>query len=185
MSLGLKRNITELIDYDSEWEKLADQTIQRLWEIFGSVAKDIQHIGSTSIKNIKAKPIIDIAVAVNDFGEFEPLIPKLESNGFSYRGWFLVDRITVLNVYEKTNSGERITTHHVHIVKVDSMDWRNHINFRDYLNAHPSVAKAYEDIKIKLACKHPYDEDRRKYNDGKNDFINQTLKDAAAWLRRS
>jgi len=110
---------------------------------------------------------------------------ELGSNGFSYRGWFLVERITVLNVYEELKSGEKVTTHHIHIVKVDSSDWNNHINFRDYLNAHPSIAKAYEAIKVKLASEHPYDEDRKKYNDGKNDFINQTLKYAAEWLRQS
>ncbi|MDR1263696.1 MAG: GrpB family protein [Oscillospiraceae bacterium] len=182
MPLGLKRNIVELIDHDAEWEKLANQTIQRLGEIFGSTAKDIQHIGSTSIKNIKAKPIIDIAVAVNDFEKFKPFISKLESNGFSYHGWFLVERIIVLNVYEDLKSGERVTTHHIHIVKVDSSEWKNHIKFRDYLNAHPSAAKTYEAIKVKLASEHPYDEGRKSYNNGKNDFIIHILNDVTTWL---
>ena len=185
MSLGLKRNIVELVEHDSEWEKIATQTIQKLWQIFGSAAIDIQHIGSTSIVNIKAKPIIDIAVAVNDFEKFEPLISELEHNGFSYRGWFIFERITVLNVYEELESGDRITTHHIHIVIYNSRDWHEHIIFRDYLNACPSVAKTYETIKTELALKHPYDEDRRNYNDGKNDFIKQTLKDAVAWLHQS
>lgn len=183
MTLGLKSNIVELVDHNSEWEKIAQKTIQQLWKIIGSIAKDIQHIGSTSIKNIKAKPIIDIAVAVNDFKEFEPLIPELENNGFAYRGWFLIDRITVLNVYEKLQSGDKITTHHIHIVKVDSRDWNDHIKFRDYLNTHLTVAKNYEAIKIKLATENPIDEERKKYNDGKNGFISQTLKDATVWLR--
>ncbi|MEO1769878.1 GrpB family protein [Candidatus Enterococcus ferrettii] len=184
MSLGLKRNTTELIDHDVEWEKIAAQTIQRLWKIFGSMAIDIQHIGSTSIKNIKAKPIIDIAVAIADFEVLKPLIPELEENNFSYRGWFIVERIAVLNVYEQLKTGDRITTHHIHIVKADSSEWQNHINFRDYLNVHPSVAKAYEAIKVELAAKHPYDEDRKTYNDGKNAFITQTINDAALWLHQ-
>lgn len=184
MSLGLKRNTVELVDHDTAWEQRANQTIQRLQEIFGPAAKDIQHIGSTSIKTIKAKPIIDIAVAADDFENFEPLIPQLENSGFSYRGWFLVDRITVLNVYEELPSGDRVTTHHIHIVKADGGDWNNHIIFRDYLSAHPFVAKAYEALKIKLASQYPCDQDRKKYNDGKRDFIVQALNDAAAWVRQ-
>jgi GrpB-like predicted nucleotidyltransferase (UPF0157 family) len=71
MSLGLKRNIVELVDHDPDWENIAFQTIQKLWQVFGSAAKDIQHIGSTSIRHIKAKPQIDIAVAIGDFRDVE------------------------------------------------------------------------------------------------------------------
>ena len=68
MIIGLKCDVVELVDHKPEWEVLAVETIQRLWHVFGSVAKDIQHVGSTAIMHIKAKPIIDIAVAVDDFG---------------------------------------------------------------------------------------------------------------------
>ena len=181
MKLGLKSNVVELADHEPQWEIIAAQTIEKLWSIFGPTAKDIQHIGSTAIKNIKAKPMIDIAVAVDDFEEFESLIPELEFNGFSYRGWFLIERIYVLNMYEELKSGDKICTHHIHIVKTGSRDWNDHINFRDYLNTHPSVANTYEAIKVELSCKKPYDEGRKKYNDAKNSFIKQTLKDAAVW----
>lgn len=185
MPLGLKRNATELVAHDPEWEKQAEQTMQRLWSIFGPMAKDIQHIGSTAIQSIKAKPILDIAVAIEDFASFERLIPELEKNGFSYRGWFIFECITVLNVYEELASGDRVTTHHIHVVKHGSSEWNNHIAFRDYLNAHPSAAKAYEAIKMKLASEYPHDEGRKKYNDGKNAFILQTLSDAALWFEQS
>ena len=178
MPFCLKRDINELVDHDIQWEIIASQTIKRLWEIFGPVASDIQHIGSTSIKNIKAKPIIDIAVAVDSFENFSSLIPELENSGFSYRGWFIVDRIYVLNVYEEVTSDDRVITHHVHIVKNDGSDWRNHIIFRDYLNAHPATAKEYETLKINLASEHPYDVNRKNDNNGKNQFIIKTLYDA-------
>lgn len=184
MSLGLKRNMIVLMDHDPKWEELAKQTVQLLWKIFGPAAKDVQHIGSTAIKTIKAKPIIDIAVAVDHFNEFELLIPDLERNGFSYRGWFIAERITVLNVYDEIKTGETTTTHHIHVVKVGSKEWNDHIRFRDYLNTHPSAAKTYEEIKTKLASKRPYDEDRKKYNEGKNEFIKQTLIEAAAWIEK-
>jgi GrpB-like predicted nucleotidyltransferase (UPF0157 family) len=67
----LKHGVVELADHDPEWEQIARETIGQLWRVLGSVAKDIQHVGSTAIRNIKAKPIIDIAVAVDDFAEVE------------------------------------------------------------------------------------------------------------------
>ena len=185
MKLGLTSGIVKLADHDPQWEIIAAQTIEQLCKIFGSTAKDIQHIGSTAIKTIKAKPIIDIAVAVDNFEEFESLIPELERNGFSYHGWFLVERITVLNVYEEIESGDKICTHHIHIVKVGSKEWNDHIVFRDYLTAHLSVAKTYEAIKVRLASECTYDEGRKKYNEGKNAFITQIQKNAVEWSCQS
>jgi len=181
MGLGLSSGITELVEYDPEWEKIATNTIEKLWNIFKSTAKDIQHIGSTAIKNIKAKPIIDIAVAVDDFSKFELLIPELECKGFSYHGWFIPERITVLNVYKKLKPNYKVCTHHIHIVIVDSKEWNEHLNFRNYLNKHPAIAKTYEALKIRLAIEHPVDVGREKYNEGKKGFIRQIQKDAAVW----
>ena len=78
MNLGLKRGTAELAEHDPEWEILAAKTINRLWYIFGSIAMDIQHFGSTAIKNIKAKPIIDIAVAL-------VLVKKFKNDREAYR----------------------------------------------------------------------------------------------------
>lgn len=65
--IGLKRGTIKLCEHEKEWETEAQNTISRLKQILGNVIKDIQHVGSTSIRSIKAKPIIDIAVAVDDF----------------------------------------------------------------------------------------------------------------------
>ena len=87
MAIGLKHGFVELADHDPEWEILAAQTIEKLWHVFGSAAKDIQHVGSTAIRKIKAKPVIDIVVAVEDFDEVLAISPALEENGFIFRGW--------------------------------------------------------------------------------------------------
>ena len=184
MELGVASGIVELSDYNPKWGEDAIDTIGKLWNIFESTAKDIQHIGSTAIKNIKAKPIIDIAVAVDDFSEFESLIPSLEHNGFSYRGWFIFERITVMNVYEETKSRGKVCTHHIHIVKTGSKEWDEHINFRDYMNAHDSAAREYEALKIDLAKQYPTDPNREKYSAGKRDFIEQALINVVNWKKR-
>ena len=67
MSIGMKRGTVYLEPHQAEWERIAEETILTLKSILGSIAADIQHIGSTSIITISAKPIIDIAVAANDF----------------------------------------------------------------------------------------------------------------------
>ena len=65
--IGLKRGTVKLLNHEKEWELEAQRTIFRLYKILGTVARDIQHVGSTAILDIKAKPIIDIVVAVDDF----------------------------------------------------------------------------------------------------------------------
>lgn len=179
MLLGLKRGFVELANHDPNWEILATQTIKQLWQVFGSVAKDIQHVGSTAIVHIKAKPIIDIAVAVDDFPEVETLVPTLENAGFIHRHWETDEQM--LFAVGDDSKPDGVVTHFIHVVKKDSLDWINYVNFRNYLNANINTAKAYEDLKIKLATENPYDKGREKYLAGKYEFIKRTLQEALVW----
>lgn len=182
MAFGLKHGIVELAEHDPEWEKLAAQTIERLWQVFGLKAKDIQHVGSTAIKGIKAKPIIDIAVAVEDFAEVELLTPALEAEGFMRRNWVPNENEQMLYaIGYDVPPDDRVTTHFIHIVKNGSTEWTDYINFRDYLNAMSSVAKEYETIKVRLATENPYDPGRKKYLAGKHDFIVSWQQAARIW----
>ena len=83
--LGLKRGTVQLCEHEQAWEIEAQNTILRLKEILGAVIKDIQHVGSTSIPSIKAKPIIDIAIAIDDFEDVLLLEEELKKQGFYYR----------------------------------------------------------------------------------------------------
>ena len=178
--IGLKRGTIKLCEHEKEWETEAQNTISRLKQILGNVIKDIQHVGSTSIRSIKAKPIIDIAVAVDDFDNMLRFEKELKDNGFYYRpnaqasvrGQLL---FACGNFYEGTGD---VQTHFIHVVRTNSMDWINYINFRDYLNNTPSVAKACEALKVSLALQAPIDNGREKYLKGKHDFIVYTLRKA-------
>lgn len=175
--LGLKRGVVKLYDHEKEWEIEARNTISRLRQILGNVIKDIQHVGSTSIPSIKAKPIIDIALAVDDFEDILAFEEELRANGFFYRPDPQVPIKNQLlfacgSVYEGTGD---LQTHFIHVVRTNSMDWINYINFRDYLNSSPSVAKEYEKLKVSLALQ---DSSREKYLSGKHDFIVYTLRKA-------
>ena len=178
--LGLKRGTVQLCKHEKEWEIEAQNTIDRLKEILGDVIKDIQHVGSTSILTIKAKPIIDIALAVDDFDDILAYEKQLKAAGFYYRPnaqASLRDQLLFAcgNFY---NGMGDLQTHFIHVVKTNSMDWINYINFRDYLNKTPSAAKEYEDLKVSLAQQIPVDSGREKYLKGKHDFIIYTLRKA-------
>lgn len=169
--IGLKRGTVQLCEHEKEWEIEAQNTIARLKEILGDVIKDIQHVGSTSILTIKAKPIIDIAVAVDEFDDILAYEKELKDAGFYYRPnaqASLRDQLLFAcgNFYEGTGD---LQTHFIHVVLTGSMDWINYINFRDYLNRTPSVAKEYEDLKVSLAEQAPIDSGREKYLKGKHE----------------
>ena len=80
--IGLKRGTVKLCEHEKEWELEAQRTIACLKQILGNVIKDIQHVGSTAILSIKAKPIIDIAVAVDEFDAIFRFEKELKDNGF-------------------------------------------------------------------------------------------------------
>ena len=82
MTIGLKHGTVELAPHDPDGERLAAETIEKLWSIFGSVATDIQHVGSTAVRGIKAKPIIDIAVAVDNFQRLKSILRRCKPRAF-------------------------------------------------------------------------------------------------------
>lgn len=178
--IGLERGTVRLYEHEKEWEIEAQNTISRLKNILGDVIKDIQHVGSTSVFSIKAKPIIDIAVAVDDFNNILAREKELKDNGFYYRPGAQASirnqRLFACGNYY-TGSGN-LQTHFIHVVLTGSMDWINYINFRDYLNSTPSAAKEYENLKVSLALQAPVDGGREKYLKGKHNFIEFTLRKA-------
>ena len=176
--LGLKRGEVALYPHQKEWELEAQNTICRLKEILGNIIIDIAHIGSTSVPTIKAKPIIDIAVAVDSFDRVLTLEEKLRKAGFYYlpdiHEWQLL--FASGSYYDGT---AELQTHFIHVVKTGSTEWRDYVNFRDYLIANPEAAKEYEALKESLVS--ITDMNREKYTSSKHDFITQTLRKALAF----
>lgn len=176
--IGLRRGSVKLYEHEKEWETEAQNTILRLNKILGNIIKDIQHVGSTSIPSIKAKPIIDIAVAVENFEDVLAYEKELKDAGFYYRPKADLQEQLLFacgNFYEGT--GE-MQTHFIHVVHANSMDWINYINFRNYLNSTPAAAKAYENLKVSLALQAPANSGREYYINGKRNFITYTLRKA-------
>ena len=178
--LGLRRGTVALYPHETAWEAEAARTIRQLKEILGDAATEIRHVGSTAIRSIKAKPIVDIAVAAADFDRVLALREPLERAGFYCRPGSLEGQLLFARGSYYGGTGD-LQTHFIHVVKAGGEDWNNYVRFVAYCNARPAVAKAYEALKVALAEACPVDEGREQYLAGKHDFIRRTLREAAAW----
>ena len=173
MSLGLRRGTVAVEPHKAEWEVNARQTIAQLKGILQGVMVDAQHIGSTAVRGICAKPIIDIVVGVAGFDENLALNDVLAANGFIFRGQDHPGQYLYV-----CGDGD-FRTHHIHVVIYDSEAWKNYVDMRDYLNCHPDDARTYSELKESLAKRYP--EDRETYTAMKSEMIREILTKARRW----
>ncbi len=178
MSIGLKRGTVCIEEHQKTWEDSAEQTIADIQNALDGIDADVQHVGSTSIKSIKAKPIIDIAVGVPDFESVSARNDKLKKACIFPASWGFDDHPEEL-LYVKGDFEKDTRTHHIHVVLKTSKEWKNYLNFRDYLNATPNAAREYEAVKEKLEAMYP--DNREKYTAGKSEIIAKLLEEAEKW----
>jgi GrpB-like predicted nucleotidyltransferase (UPF0157 family) len=169
--LGLEKGKVRLVPYAPEWKLHFESEKHALLRVLGSTVLDIQHVGSTSIPGMIAKPIIDIAIAVNDFEEAKICIPLVESLGYEYKGEFGIPR---RHYFVKGDP----RLFHIHMSEIKSVEWQNTLLFRDYLCHHPEAAKAYAQLKQQLAAR--YAQDREAYLEGKTAYVEQVIQWAKA-----
>lgn len=170
----IKQDHVGLVDYQPEWPLEAKREIERLKTVLpANCIIDIQHVGSTAIPGLPAKPIIDIMIAVTSLAEMKALaVPVLQKLGYEY--WDAnPDTERMFFVKGMPPYGEK-RTHHVHIVEPSSKHWTGKIAFRDYLIAHPEAAREYQELKDRLAREFTYD--REQYTDAKGEFVQRILK---------
>ena len=170
--MGLDKNKVRLEPHDPEWAKMYETEAKELKHIFGNLAIDINHVGSTSIPNICAKPIIDIQVSLRSLADFEQVRHLFEQAPYSVKP----DPVPDEQLIRKGEETNRLFL--IHVVEKGSERYINTLLFRDYLLSHPETAKAYEALKIELATK--YANDRPSYTAAKSDFIQNIIKRAKA-----
>lgn len=171
------RDPVEVVAYDPSWSIRFDEWRDRLRQSLGSVARRIEHIGSTAVPGLDAKPVVDIQVSVVDPEDEVSYVPAIEGLGVSLRS-----REREAHRYFRP-AGARKRTVQIHVCQVGS-DWeRTHLLFRDYLRAEPAVRKAYASLKRELALR--YRDDRIAYTEGKNGFILDAVADASIWATRT
>lgn len=177
MSIGLKRGEVSIENHQIEWEFSAKNTIDILKNTLNNDIVDAKHIGSTSIKSICAKPIIDIVVGVKNFKDILKHNDELSKLGIIYRRQDHPNQ----QLYVCGDLQNNIQTHFIHVVIFNSKEWHDYINMRDYLNANEEKANEYSDLKIKLADEYP--NDRIAYTKGKSKLIEEILKSASMWRK--
>lgn len=177
MSIGLKRGEVAVENHQIEWEISAKNIIDLLKNTLKDDIVDAQHIGSTSIKSICAKPIIDIVVGVNDFNDILKHNDELSKVGIIYRRQDHPNQ----QLYICGDLQNNIQTHFIHVVIFNSKQWHDYINMRDYLNENQEKANEYSNLKIALAKKYP--NDRIAYTQAKSKLIEEILNSAAIWRK--
>lgn len=165
--MGLKVGNVKLEPYDTNWKNMFEEEKKCLQNLFKELAIAIEHIGSTSIEGLSAKPIIDIAVVVENLSDFETIRVFFDCKPYSIKSDSHCDEILIRKGPEENR------THFIHVMEIDSQRYKNTILFRDYLKSHTEYLKEYENLKKTLAEK--YADNRKKYTDSKNEFIQKVL----------
>lgn len=160
----------ELSAYDPAWPAAFERERALIAPILGTNAAQIEHMGSTSIPGLPAKPIIDVIVLVDDLEAARGAIPALEATGYSF--WAdNPDRAKLFLVKGLPPAPHR--THHLHIYE-NADEVERHLIFRDRLRAEPRLRDAYLALKTDLASR--FRNDREAYTNHKADFINEVVR---------
>jgi len=161
-----------IADYDERWPALYREVSRSLVEAFGDYACEMQHVGSTSVPGLGAKPIIDIAVNLRDYPLPQNVIEAMEALGYTHMGEYGIAG----RHYFKRYSDDGLMVH-VHAYSPGNEEWASHLLFRDYLRAHPEAARDYESLKRDLAAK--YADQREVYTESKTNFVQEILRRAS------
>lgn len=162
------RTIT-IVRADPSWNEEFSKIKAMIFEHIGDLIIGIEHVGSTSVPGLGAKPIIDLDVVIEDLTYLPTIIKRLNQAGFDHEGNLGIEGREAF----KRRFDDGFMPYHLYVCPKDSKALCEHITFRDYLRSHPEDAKEYERIKQELAKSFPHDIDG--YVKGKQTFIESIL----------
>ncbi len=163
-----------VVSYDTEWPELFESVRKELEPVFGDEAKAIEHVGSTAVPGMSAKPTIDVLVVVKDILEVDKLDEKMKELGYDAYGEYVGKGG---RFFAREENGERIVN--VHCFPVDHPKVKDLIDMRDYLRTHHEESKDYADFKLDLAQKYP--DDYFAYRKEKDEYIQELKKRMEKW----
>jgi len=164
--LGLLPGTVRLCEYTPLWAEHYRVESDRIRSALREFALDVQHVGSTAVPGLKAKPILDIAVAIPAHAVVPKCATSLASLGYEYAYW-----VDLENDFTFEKGVER--THHVHLVELDSRQWTDYLRFRDTLRRNVELLRDYERVKVELGAR--FCRDRASYTREKAEFICRVL----------
>lgn len=169
-SLGLQRGTVRLEPYNPEWRELFEREKSALKEVLGDKFIAAEHVGSTAIPGMKAKPILDLMLAISDLENWEWVKEPLAKLSYEFRRDFRKEQGHILFV----KGSEENRTHYLKITEPNSDFWTEHILFRDYLVNNAQYCEEYQNLKEKLFDTHAGN--REPYTKGKEEFVRKILK---------
>jgi GrpB-like predicted nucleotidyltransferase (UPF0157 family) len=162
----------EIVEYDPAWPATFEALRREIAHAMGDLALAIEHVGSTAVPGLAAKPIIDMDVVVRSPADIPAAIERLAPLGYDHRGDLGIPGREAFTTPPDT------PPHHLYVVAVNIPAYRQHILFRDYLRRHPEEARIYETMKRAAAAR--YRHDRLAYTEAKTDMIGEMLRRAEA-----
>mgnify|MGYP000992905945 CR=1 FL=1 len=162
-----------IVPYDPFWPVAFKEEAARIWSVVGDLLTSLEHIGSTSVPGLAAKPVIDMLAGLKSLSDTPALVAGLCPLGYVYepeREEFIPDR----RYFSKMKKGS--LGYHLHMVEPSTDFYIRHLAFRDYLRDHPDAAAEYAALKIKLSKQ--YRSDRDGYTNAKTTFIKDIEKKA-------
>lgn len=153
-----------VVPYDPQWPEAFEQIKNELWPAVKDIAHTIEHVGSTSIKGLYAKPIIDMNIVI-DRGALPAIIERLAALGYQHEGERGIPDRDAFRYQDKPH----LMPHHLYVCPADSAEHLRQVAFRDYLRTHPEAREMYSQIKLEMAEKHPHD--IGAYIDGKEPVV--------------
>jgi GrpB-like predicted nucleotidyltransferase (UPF0157 family) len=178
-SLMLASDPVLVVPYEDEWPRLFREQAAQLRAALGEVALRIDHIGSTSVPGLAAKPVIDVQISVAALEPVETFREPLEGLGYVFRA----NDPERTKRYFREPPGERRT--HIHIRRLGSWNEQFALLFRDYLREHRDAARRYARLKRRLATRYNQPEQRAQYTDAKDPFIWRMMYAANLWAQRA
>ena len=153
----------EVVDHDPSWRGRFETERDLLSRALGEVALKVHHVGSTAVPGLAAKPVIDILIEVTGLDALDALNGRMEALGYEPKGEFGIPG----RRYFRKGGSDR--SHHIHAFVCGDSNITRHIAFRDYLRAHPEVAREYGALKKRIAKE--CDNDVARYCDGKDAYV--------------
>ncbi|BCL78360.1 GrpB family protein [Ktedonobacteria bacterium brp13] len=169
-----------IAEYNPEWPRLFEEERAGIQEQIGTYLDDIQHIGSTAVPGLGAKPIIDIMVVIPRIEAVASCVPGLEKLDYHYMGEYGIAGRHYF--YKPANASPFEHQYHLHMLMTTHHQYLSHILFRDYLRMHPEALTAYQQLKEELATR--YISDRDSYTDSKSQFVSGILALAHSEIER-
>jgi GrpB-like predicted nucleotidyltransferase (UPF0157 family) len=157
----------EVVPYDPAWPALFEEIRTLIWTVLHDVALTVEHVGSTSVPGLAAKPIIDMSVVVASADEVPLAIERLAILGYVHLGNLGIEG---REAFRRPPASPK---HNLYVCPLGSLGLSNHLAVRDYLRSHPEKAQAYGELKQELARRFP--DDIESYVDGKTDLILEIL----------